>query len=203
VSREGLWTIISKFGSPHRFVKIVKLFHDGMMACVLDDGNASDRFQVTNGVKQGCFLAPKLFSLMFSAILADAFREISPGIPINYRCDRRIFDLEQEMQQEMNAFSSACDNFGFTISTKRTEVMSQPAPGNPYQDPNITVKGQRLQVVGTLTYIGSPLSRSPNIDAEFNTRIAKGSSAFGRLKKTAKQNQSLQSSRLNNTSLGL
>ena len=79
VSREGLWTIMSKFGWPDRFVKIIRLFHDGMMARVLDDGNATDRFQVTNGVKQGCFLAPTLFSLMFSAILAEALREISPG----------------------------------------------------------------------------------------------------------------------------
>ena len=45
VSREGLWKIIPKFGYPDRFVKIVRQFHDGMMARVLDDGNASDLFQ--------------------------------------------------------------------------------------------------------------------------------------------------------------
>ena len=80
VSREGLWMIMSKFGCPDRFVKIVSFFHDGMMARVLD-GNASDSFQVTNGVKQGCVLAPMLFCLMFSATLTDAFKEASPGIP--------------------------------------------------------------------------------------------------------------------------
>ena len=44
VSREGLWKIdiMSKFGCLERFVKIVRQFHDGMMARVLDDGNASD-----------------------------------------------------------------------------------------------------------------------------------------------------------------
>ena len=35
---------------------------------------------------------------------------------------------EPEMQQSMNKFSSACDSFGLTISTKKTEVMFQPAP---------------------------------------------------------------------------
>ena len=79
VSRGGLWKIMSKFGCPDRFVKIVRQFHDGMMARVLDDGNASDPFPVTNGVKQGCVLAPTLFSLMFSAMLTDAFKETSPG----------------------------------------------------------------------------------------------------------------------------
>ena len=48
---------------------------------------------------------------------------------------------EQEMQLEMDRFSTACDNCGLTISTKKTEVMYQPAPGNPSQEPNITVKG--------------------------------------------------------------
>ena len=144
-----------------------------MMARVLDDGNALDPFPVTNGVKQGCVLAPTLFSLLFSAMLMDAFRATSqaPGIPIRYRCDGKLFNPrrlqavskvkdtvirdfvfaddcalnannEQEMQLEMDGFSTACDNFGFTINTKKTEVMYQPAPENPCQEPNITVKGQ-------------------------------------------------------------
>jgi len=87
--------IMSKLGCPDRFVKIIRLFHDGMMARVLDDGNTSDPFQVTNGVKQGCVLAPTLFSLMFSAMLTDAFKETSPGIPINYRCDGKLFNLRR------------------------------------------------------------------------------------------------------------
>ena len=105
---------------------------------------------MTNGVKQGCVLAPTLFSLMFSAMsqLTDAIRETSPGIPIRYRCDGKLFnprrlqavtkvkdtvirDLlfaddcalnannEQEMQLEMDGLSTACNNFGLTISTKR------------------------------------------------------------------------------------
>ena len=213
VSRKGLWKIMSKFGCPERFVKIVRQFHDGMMVQVLDDGNASDPFPVTNGVKQGCVLAPTLFSLLFSAMLMDAFRDTSPGIPIRYRCDRKLLnprrlqavskvkdtvirDLvfaddcalnannEQEMQLEMDGFSTACDNFGFTINTKKTEVMYQPAPGNPYQEQNITVKGQRLQAVENFTYLGSTLSRSANIEAEVINRVAKASRAFGRLKRS-------------------
>ena len=45
VSREGLWKTMSKFGCSARFMKIVRQFHDGMMARVLDDGNASEPFR--------------------------------------------------------------------------------------------------------------------------------------------------------------
>ena len=214
VSREGLWKIMEKFGCPRKFIAIVRQFHDGMMARVLDDGEESDAFPVTNGVKQGCVLAPTLFSMMFSAMLMDAFRDSDPGIRIRYRFDGGLFNprrlqavtkvmetvirdllfaddcalaapTQPEMQQGMDGFSSACDNFGLTISTKKTEVMFQPAPGREYQEPCISVKGQRLQAVDNFTYLGSTLSRTTDIDAEVNNRISRASSAFGRLRKTA------------------
>ncbi|BHF63558.1 hypothetical protein SprV_0200655200 [Sparganum proliferum] len=74
VNREGLWKIIQKFGCPERLTEMVRQLHDGMMARVTDNGAVSEAFAVTNGVKQGCVLAPTLFSLMFSAMLMDAYR---------------------------------------------------------------------------------------------------------------------------------
>jgi len=61
----------------------------------------------------------------------------------------------------MDGFSTACDNFGLTISTKKAEVMYQSAPGNPYQDNDITVKGKRLQAVENFTYLSSTRQQSP------------------------------------------
>nr|VZI20132.1 unnamed protein product [Spirometra erinaceieuropaei] len=68
VNREGLWKIMQKFGCPERFNQMVTQLHDGMMARVTDNGAVSEAFAVTNGVKQGCVLAPTLFSLMFSSM---------------------------------------------------------------------------------------------------------------------------------------
>ena len=59
--------------------------------------------------------------------------------------------------------------------------MLQPAPGKLYVEPNITIKGQRLNAVDKFTYLGSTLSRNVVIDDEVNTRLAKASAAFGRL----------------------
>ena len=95
VSRNGLWKIISKFGCPHKFIQVVRQLHDGMQAQVLDDRESSTPYPVTNGVKQGCVLAPTLFSMMFSAMLTDAFREANPGMDIRYRTDGRLFNLRR------------------------------------------------------------------------------------------------------------
>lgn len=210
VSREGLWKIMAKYGCPTKFVSIVRQFHDGMHARVQDNGETSQPFPVTNGVKQGCVLAPTLFSLMFSAMLTDAFRDSGMGIDLRYRTDGKLFNLrrlqaktkvltdtlreflfaddcalntatEANMQHCVDKFSLACTNFGLTISTQKTEVMYQPAPGKQYADPNIHVNGERMNTVEKFTYLGSTLSRSVVIDDEVNARIAKASTAFGRL----------------------
>nr|VZI12169.1 unnamed protein product [Spirometra erinaceieuropaei] len=159
VNREGLWRIMQKFGCPKRFTQMVRQLHDGMMARVTDNGAVSEAFAVTDGVKQGCVLAPTLFSLMFSAMLMDAYRDERPGIRIAYRTDGHLLNQrrmhfqsrvstttvhellfaddcalnttsEEEMQRSMDLFSAACENFGLVINTQKTVVMHQPPPNS-------------------------------------------------------------------------
>lgn len=211
VSREGLWKIMAKFGCPARFIALVRQFHDGMNARVQDNGEYSKPFPVTNGVKQGCVLAPTLFSMMFSAMLTDAFRDGDIGVGLRYRTDGSLFNprrlqaktkvhedtardllfaddcalnasTESDMQASMDLFSNACTDFGLTISTKKTEVMHQPAPKAPYTEPDINVNGQKLAVAEKFVYLGSTLSRTATIDEEVAYRVARASTAFGRLR---------------------
>ena len=91
--------------------------------------------------------------------------------------------LQQEkMQNGVDQVSDSCDSYDLTISIKKTEIVYQPAPGKPYKEPTITVKGQQLQVVDKFTFLGSTLSRVVHIDDEVNARIAEASAAFGRLR---------------------
>ncbi|VDL94823.1 unnamed protein product [Schistocephalus solidus] len=69
---------------------MVRQLHDGMTARVTDHGTVSEAFAVANVVKQGCVLAPNLFSLMFSAMLMDACHDEHPGIRIAYRTDGHL-----------------------------------------------------------------------------------------------------------------
>ena len=86
------------------------------------------------------------------------------------------------MQRVMDQVSQSCDNYDLTISTKKTEVVHQPAPGNPYNEPTITVNGQKLKLVDKFTYLRSTLSRAVHVDDEVTARIAKASVAFERLR---------------------
>ena len=174
---------MAKFGCPPRFVAMVRQFHDGMQARVQNDGEISEPFEVTNGVKQGCVMAPALFSMMFSAMLMDAFQDSDTGFPIRYRFDGNIFNLrrlqaktkmqtvvldvlhyaddmdknassEAKMQRATDQVSQSCDNYDLTIRTIKTEAVHQPAPGKLYNEQTVTVNGQKLKVVDKFTYLG-------------------------------------------------
>ena len=112
VSHEGLWKIMATFGCPAKFIAMVRQFHDGMLARVQNDGEFSDPFPVTNGVKQGCVLASTLFSMMFSAMLTDAFQDGDNGISIRYRFDGKLFNLRR-LQAKSKVQLEVLDEFLF------------------------------------------------------------------------------------------
>ena len=82
------------FGCPPRYIAMVRQFHDGMQARVQNDGEYSEPFMVTNRVKQGCVMALTLFTIIFSAMLTDAFQDVDAGFPIRYRFDGNLLNLQ-------------------------------------------------------------------------------------------------------------
>ena len=61
----------------------------------LVSSSEDDEFLVTNGVKQGCVLAPTLFSFPFSMMLLSAFKDSDPGIQVTYRTGGDIFNTQR------------------------------------------------------------------------------------------------------------
>ena len=124
VSRDRLWKIMSKFGCPHKLITIVRQFHEGMQILVLDDDQPSESFTVSN-VKQGCVLAPTLFSLMFSTMLTDAFRDRDAGVRIRHTPDGKLFNLKHVQavtkvkETAIRDFGEDCLTINITISIKK------------------------------------------------------------------------------------
>ena len=68
VDRELLWAVLARFGVPEKMLTIIGQFHEGMRARVrTDDGEHSEWFDVTQGLRQGCVLSP-FFSTYFSPL---------------------------------------------------------------------------------------------------------------------------------------
>nr|VZI01578.1 unnamed protein product [Spirometra erinaceieuropaei] len=152
VNLKGLWKIMQKFGCPERFTHMVRPLHDGMLARVTDNGAISEAAAVANGMKQGCALVPTLFSLIFSVMLMDTYRDEWLGTRIDHRTDGHLLDNRQMKaptplstanvhdllianvcalnnttkegtQRSMDFLAAGCAYFGLTISTNKMVVM--------------------------------------------------------------------------------
>ncbi|BHF58942.1 hypothetical protein SprV_0100189700 [Sparganum proliferum] len=149
--------------------------HSGMMECVPDNGAIFETFAVTSRVMWGCILASALFSLMFTALLADADRDVLPGIRIVYGIDghlinsRRVqtptrlskttvHDLliaddcafktttEVDMQRSMDLLVAGFANFGLTITADKTVVIHKPSTNTQHcAPPRVFVDGNQLK----------------------------------------------------------
>ena len=64
-----------------------------MKGTVNYDGATSEPFDIHSGVKQGCVLAPTLFSILFSMVLSYAFNTSTEGVFLHTRADGKLFNL--------------------------------------------------------------------------------------------------------------
>ena len=80
VSRDGLWKILVRLGCPLKFLTIFRHLHESQQGQMKHNGSLSGSFPVSNGVKQGCVLAPTLFSIFFSIMLRETKEDLPDGI---------------------------------------------------------------------------------------------------------------------------
>ena len=206
VSRDGLFKILPKIGCPPKLHSMLKSFHTDMKGTILFNGNSSEPFTISNGVKQGCVLAPTLFGIFFALVLKHAFGNSTEGVYLRTRSDGKLFNIsrlkaktkvrevlirdmlfaddaavathrEDELQTLMDKFSSACDDFGLTISIKKTNVLAQETD----LPPSIRINNQELDVVHQFTYLGSTITDNLSLDTELDRRIGKATSTMARL----------------------
>ncbi|KAG6925867.1 hypothetical protein G0U57_013140, partial [Chelydra serpentina] len=210
VNREGLWMIVSKLRCPPKLVKIICLFHEGMQGQVLLNGDLTDSFLISNGVKQGCVLTPVLFNLFFTKVLNHATDGLNRGIYIRYRHDGSVFTLtrlkaktkvtellirealfaddcaflahtEGDLQCIVDRFAEASNLFGLTINLEKTVMLHQSSPPLCAISTSISISGNQLKQVDIFTYLSSNISHDGSLDKEIMNRIQKASQSFGKL----------------------
>ncbi|BHF77831.1 hypothetical protein SprV_0602094100 [Sparganum proliferum] len=83
------------FGRPQPIAHMVRQPHNRLMTRVMDNGAVHEAFAMSNEMKQGRELPPKLLGRMSAVMLLDAHRDDCPGIRIAYRTEERLLDCRQ------------------------------------------------------------------------------------------------------------
>ena len=68
-------------------LSVIQLLHDSMQAKVRAEGEQTDTIKVNKGLHQGCTLAPVLFNIYFSAVVAQ-WRSSCPCAGLNLGTDQ-------------------------------------------------------------------------------------------------------------------
>jgi hypothetical protein len=64
VDLEFLFQVMERLSFPVEFIRMTKLLFSGVGACVSVNGKLTQKFPITQGVRQGCPLAPYLFLII-------------------------------------------------------------------------------------------------------------------------------------------
>ena len=76
---EALWRAFQQLGVPRAMTDLVKSFHSCMKARVKMDGTLLDYFDVSNGIRQGCTMAPTLFN-HYASIVSERWLHRVEGL---------------------------------------------------------------------------------------------------------------------------
>ncbi len=108
VDRPTLWKVLKKIGCPEKLVTMIRILHEDLKASVLIDGDYTNEFEVKTGVKQGCVLAPTLFSIFLTAVLHLVRKNMPTEIRLRYRFDD-IFNIRRLKAKTKTTVMAVCE----------------------------------------------------------------------------------------------
>ena len=150
VPRMALWMAMKKLGVPDVLIDIMRAFHEKMEARVRIGEEMLDEIEVTNGLRQGCTMAPTLFN-MYACVVLERWPEKVEGVEgigthILYKLDQQLFRRNttgacqghlmpvcrrhstaswhtQSAEETCRIYQSTATDFGLTMSVQKTKFM--------------------------------------------------------------------------------
>ena len=159
-------------------LSVIRSFHEDMTAVVRVGYNLTEDIEVTTGLRQGCTLAPTLFNLYFSTVLA-CWR-----VAVRYRIGRKLVGdrtaksrlqeirmtesqfaddvavyaaTREALEQVAATFVNTTANWGLTVSLEKTKLLTLGKQLKP--EDNLPV-----QLDGSLSKSRDPQKASPQVD---------------------------------------
>lgn len=189
VNHQKLIEILQEHQIDDKDLRIISNLYWNQKAFVQVEGMESEKFMVSQGVRQGCVLSPLLFNVYSEKLFQEALGESKDGISINgvlinnlrYADDTVLLaDTSEGLQRLIEKVAEICENYNMRLNTNKTKVMiiskANPPNGQFY------VRGTPIETVTTIKYLGTQLNNDWEQVREIRIRIEKARSYFNRMR---------------------
>jgi exonuclease III len=133
VSWQFMQQVLKKMNFGDYFRKCVEIMYQNIESCVLNNGNASDFFKPTRGIRQGCPISANIF-ILIAEVIAHAIRN-NPRIQgiaidgITYKVSQYADDTclylqdEQSLKTTLTIFQMFAKCSGLNINMEKSEAI--------------------------------------------------------------------------------
>jgi hypothetical protein len=175
------------FGFPTKIICLLQALYKTSQSAVRVNGELTDWFNTTVGVRQGCVISPQLFNILLEVVISTALQESEIGVNIsgftinNLRFADDIViiaETQDELQTLVNRVQEASSNFGLKINISKTQVQ---VISKQKQTLTISIDTQKLEQVPTFVYLGGTITEIGTCEEDVKNRISKAVGAVQRL----------------------
>ena len=189
IHRESLWSIMAYYGIPDKLIRMVKLLYEAFECAVMEDGEESEWFRVTTGVKQGCTMSGFLFLLVIDFVMKRSVEREPTGIRWNFTTKLEDLDFADDLallsskfldiQRKTKSLHENASRVGLKININKTKVMRL----NSNVKEKVNIDGRTIDDVDTFTYLGGVVTSKGGCDEDISNRLCKAKAQFRRLRK--------------------
>ena len=200
VWQKGLWQVLRNFGIPEDLIQLLEDLYRKTVSAVRVDGELTEWFKVTVGVRQGCNLSPYLFNLILEAMMIEALKNGNDEIGVTLYGQKvnnlrfaddidLVANSSEQLQTLTDRIRESSKRFGLKINTQKTKTMSI---GKHHETIKVTINGEDVEQVEEFTYLGGVVTEDGRSTKDIKRRIGLASAAFGQLTKMWKSDISLK-----------
>ncbi|XP_078580636.1 uncharacterized protein LOC144864435 [Branchiostoma floridae x Branchiostoma japonicum] len=189
LDRTSLWNILAHYGIPPKIINMIKVFYNNFQAQVSHEGDLTEPFNMTTGVRQGCLLSPLLFITALDWVMRETTKDARTGI--QWTLTDMLDDLDfaddlallchtiSQMREKTQRLEHKSGQVGLIINAGKTKEMRVKTVGNAKP---VCCRGIELETVKDFTYLGSVISSDGGATKDIEARIGKGKAAFVQLR---------------------
>ena len=184
VNKHAMFNVLERNGIKGEMLESIKSLYTKVSACIRNNGDMSDYFECPNGLKQGCMLSPRLFTIFISEISRVLNATCTSGIQFlsNFAIIHHLFfaddiilvsDTIQGLQNKLNVLESQSIRLGLTVNLDKTKIMVFRKGGRLSKFEKWFYGQNPIEIVNKYVYLGFVFTTTMSIKSSLSSFIMK------------------------------